>query len=203
MLRLFILCFCCLFKTAISASFVVAAYNSLDEAKKRADAVCTGDNDQLILAKSMTYGNWTATEYDDNTWSYAHSAQSVEWLAGDYYLSDTLFIAQAVDSVLHAEGAIFHYAPSTGDAIVVTGCLRCRYYFGTIWTGSSGAALAFKDRPYSNPFFPNIMSVFQFQGLQQTPPNGNNGIGLWLTKHFVVNKVEGTDIRGFSIGVFV
>jgi hypothetical protein len=189
--------------TADAAAFIVAANNSLDAAKAKADVVCPGVNDQNCLAASMKLGPLLKTGYDDNAWTNAYSSQSVEWLPGDYYLSATLIIPQSVDSVLHAEGAIFHYQPSTGDAVVVSGCLRCRFYFGTIWTHSNGGALAFKDRPYTNPFMPILMSVFHFQGLQQDPPNGNNGVGLWLTKHFCTNKVEGTDIRGFAMGVFV
>jgi len=189
--------------TIDAAAWVVAASNSIPSAKSRADIICNGTDDQIALSESMKKGPWTKTEYDDNAYTFAYSAQSVEWLPGDYYLSDTLFVPQYVDSVIHAEGAIFHYGPSSGDAIVFTGSLRCRYYLGTIWTGSSGAALAFKDRPYANPFMPNNMNVIQFQGLQHDPPSGNNGIGLHLTKHFCVNKVEGTDIRGFDIGVYV
>jgi hypothetical protein len=201
---LFFLLFIRSFISSVKGSiWIVAASNSSPEAKARANVVCTGNSDQKILYQSMRLGPWTKTEYDDNAWTYAYSAQSVEWLPGDYYLSDTLYISQAVDSVLHAEGAILHYFPTTGDAVVVAGCLRCRYYFGTIWSNSSGGALAFKDRPYSNPFMPNLMNIFNFQGLQQTIPDGKRGIGLWLTKHFCVNKVEGTDIRGFRVGVYV
>jgi len=118
-------------------------------------------------------------------------------------LSSTVFSPQCVDTILEAEGTILHYLPLTGDAVVVTGSLRSRFNFGTIWTGSTGVALAARDRPYSNPFMPNLMSIYRFQGLQHDPPNAKDGIGFFVNKHFCVNKIEGTDIRGFGIGVLV
>jgi hypothetical protein len=185
------------------ASFIVAAHNSLPSAKARADIICNGTDDQIALIASMKTGTWLQTEYDDNAYTMAWSGQSVEWLAGDYYLSGTVFIPQCVDTVLEAEGTILHYLPTTGDAVVVTGSLRSRFNFGTIWTGSTGAALAAKDRPYSNPFMPNLMSIYRFQGLQHTPPYAVNGFGFFANKHFCVNSIEGTDIRGFGTGIMI
>jgi len=185
------------------ASFIVAAHNSLPSAKARANIVCNGTEDQIALMVSMKTGTWIQTEYDDNAFTMAWSGQSVEWLAGDYYLSSTLFIPQCVDTLLEAQGTILHYLPTTGDAVVITGSLRSRFNFGTIWTGSLGAALAAKDRPYSNPFMPNLMSVYRFQGLQHDPPTGTDGYGFFANKHFCVNKIEGTDIRGFGVGIMI
>ena len=71
----------------------------------------------------------------------------------------------------------------------------------TIWSSSSGAALAFKDRPYST-FLPTLMSIFEFQGLQKVPPDGTTGVGVYVEKHFATNKVVGTDVRGFQFGVY-
>ena len=186
-----------------AASWVVAASNSLASAKAKADAVCDGTNDASLLRASLMLGPYRQTEFDDNAYTMAYAAQSVEWLAGDYYLNETLFLPQVVDSTLYAEGTVLHYASTdSSDAVVITGSLRSRFRFGRIISASSGAALAAKDRPYTNPFMPNIMSVISWQGLQKDPPSGSGGYGFWAKKHFVVNKISGTDVRGFGVGIF-
>jgi hypothetical protein len=187
--------------TAAAASFVVAAYNSLPSAQRRADIVCNGINDTAVLRYSLTLGQYRQVEFDDNAYTNAYCAQSVEWLAGDYNLDTTLYLPQVADTTLSAEGTVLWYNLTTGDAVVITGSLRTRFRFGTIWSSSDGAALAAKDRPYTSPFMPNIMSEISWQGLQHTPPYGVIGIGFQAQKHFVVNKISGTDVRGFAFGV--
>jgi hypothetical protein len=185
-----------------AASYVVAASNSLPNAQKRADVVCDGTNDAAVLMASLRQGSLVSVEFDDNAYTTAYSAQSVEWLAGDYFLNESVVLPQVADTVLFAQGTILHYNISTGDAVVITGSLRSKFHFGTIWSGSSGAALAAKDRPYTSPFMPNIMSEITWQGLQAINPTGTTGYGFHAQKHFVVNKITGFDIRGFSIGVW-
>jgi hypothetical protein len=202
-----VLCLLCLFGSAWSASWIVAAHDSSPAAKARADVVCNGTDDQIILRESLTKGPWVRTQYDDNAWTMAYSSQSVEWMAGTYVLSDTLVLPQVVDTALFAEGTVIHYTgPKNKDIVVLSGALRSRFNFGTIWSTSNGAALAMKSRQYSNPFMVIDMNIITFQGLQRVgevqggpvPP----GIGLWIQRPFCVNQVTGTDIRGFTTGIF-
>lgn len=93
-----------------------------------------------------------------------YSGQSVEWLAGDYYLSNTLLLPQVVDTVLNAQGTILHYTgPVNNDVVVFSGAMRSRFNFGTIWSTSNAAALAMKSRQYANPFMPIDMNFITFQ----------------------------------------
>ncbi|OFX13155.1 MAG: hypothetical protein A2Z18_02045 [Armatimonadetes bacterium RBG_16_58_9] len=128
-----------------------------------------------------------------------YGLHSVEWLPGDYYLSGTLTIPDAEEAVINAEGARFHYVPGKGDAVVLQGMSRCRYRFGTIMTDTDGAALRVK--PTEN--MPSLMSIVSFTGLIGT---NQKGIGLCVdstVENVCAMRFEGTDIRGFDIGIFV
>lgn len=187
-----------------AASIVVAATNSTKEAKAKADIICTGRNDQIKLMASLIRGAQrvkTVFERNPNTLApvKCYAGHSVEWLPGDYYLSGTLTVPDGEDCVIKAEGTRFHYQPSTGDAVVITGTSRCRYSLGTIFTHSTGAAL--RIRPTRN--MPSLMSVIGFTGLIGTD---QKGIGLCVdssVENVCTDRFEGTDIRGFDIGVFV
>lgn len=186
-----------------AASIIVASSNSTPEAKRRADIICDGKDDQVELLKSITKAGQVSTVYERNPATLlptkCYSGHSVEWLPGDYYLSETLVIPDAEDCVIQAEGARFHYQPKTGDAVVLTGMSRCRYRLGTIFTDTSGAALRVK--PTEN--MPSLMSIVSFTGLIGTD---QKGIGLCVdstVENVCTMRFEGTDIRGFDIGVFV
>ena len=186
-----------------AASIVVAAANSSKEARTRADIVCRGKSDQVKLLASLRKAPRIKTVYERNPRTLAptecYGAHSVEWLPGDYYLDDTLTVPDMEDCAIHAEGARFHYRPHQGDAVVVTGVNRCRFYFGTIFTDSTGAALRIK--PTEN--MPSLMSIVGFTGLIGT---GQVGIGLCVdssVENVCTMRFEGTDIRGFDVGVLV
>jgi hypothetical protein len=196
-------------ETTLSASYIVAASNSPESAKKRADIVCDGVNDAKILRESLMQGTYKSIEYYDNAWNtgYAYTGQSVEWMAGDYYLSSTLYLPTVVDTLLNAEGAIFHYNATSGDAIVIVGALRSRFYLGTIFSSSTtGAALAARPSYYSTAgntnFFPILMNFISWQGLQHDPIDSYQGQGFVAQNAFCTNAVIGTDIRGFNIGIW-
>ena len=186
-----------------AASFIVASSNSTPEAKRRADLICDGKEDQFELLKSITKASQRSTVYERNPATLVptkcYSGHSVEWLPGDYYLSETLVIPDAEDCAILAEGTRFHYQPKTGDAVVLTGMSRCRYRLGTIFTDTNGAALRVK--PTEN--MPSLMSIVSFTGLIGTD---QKGIGLCVdstVENVCTMRFEGTDIRGFDIGVFV
>jgi len=109
---------------------------------------------------------------------------------------------------LYAEGTILHYrGPPGNSAIIVSGAYRCRLNFGTIWSNSQVAALAFQSRKYSSPFMPIDMNIIGFQGLQRVgqcqgcpvPP----GVGILIQRPYCLNQITGTDVRGFNTGVLV
>jgi hypothetical protein len=186
-----------------AANIIVAAANSSKETKARADFICDGKQDQIKLLASFPRAGRTKTVYERNpntpipTECYA--GHSVEWLAGAYYLDDTLVIPDAEDCAIHAEGARFHYLPAGGDAVVLTGLSRCRFQLGTIFSSSTGAALRVK--PTTN--MPSLMSIVGFTGLIGTD---QKGIGLCVdsaVENVCTMRFEGTDIRGFDIGVLV
>src|SRR6266567_312244 len=186
-----------------AASIIVAASNSTKEAKARADMICEGKTDQVKLLQSFTKAPRIKTVYERNQNTLVptecYGGHSVEWLSGDYYLDDTLVIPDAEDCAIHAEGARFHYLPNNGDAIVLTGLSRCRFYLGTIMTDSTGAALRVK--PTKN--MPSLMTIVGFTGLIGT---NQKGIGLCVdstVENVCTMRFEGTDIRGFDIGVLV
>ena len=189
--------------SAGAASFIVAASNSTKEAKARADMICDGKKDQINLLRSFTKAPRISTVYERNPNTLVptecYGGHSVEWLPGDYYLDDTLVVPDAEDCAIHAEGTRFHYLPDKGDAIVLTGLSRCRFYLGTIMTSSTGAALRVK--PTKN--MPSLMSIVGFTGLIGT---NQKGIGLCVdstVENVCTMRFEGTDIRGFDIGVLV
>lgn len=137
------------------ASWIVAAHDSSPSAKARADVICNGTHDQHALRQSLMQGPIVQTQYDDNAWTRAYSTQTVEWMAGTYVLSDTLILPQVVDTALFAEGTVITYkGDPSKDIIVLSGAMRSRFNFGTIWSSSNAAALAMKSRQYSNPFMP-------------------------------------------------
>ena len=54
-----------------SASYVVAASNSPQWAISKADVVCTGENDQDVLSKSLTLGFYSTVEYDGTVFAFS------------------------------------------------------------------------------------------------------------------------------------
>ena len=158
-----------------AASIIVAASNSSAESKNRADFICGGNNDQVHLLASITRANRFSTKVDTapavQKSVECYGRHSVEWLPGDYYLGETLTIPDAADVAIQAEGAYFHYLPAEGDAVVVTGMNRCRYYFGTIETNSLGAAILVKPTAE----MPALMSFLSFTGLQGCEQRGKPG----------------------------
>ena len=193
---------------AHDASLIVAAANSTPESKTRADYVCDGKDDQIELLASITRAPTFPVKFDTSpgtqTTIKCFGRHSVEWLPGDYHLTKTLTIPDAADVAIRAEGTYFHYQADEGDAVVITGMLRCRYNFGTIQTHSAGAAI----RVAPTRRMPALMSVVRFTGLVGTGQKGigQKGIGLCLDSRVqgvCVNKFAGTDISGFDTGVFV
>jgi hypothetical protein len=185
------------------AAVTVAAANSAPAAKAKADLICDGKDDQVELLASITRAARFDVDVDVSPSLQktvtCYGRHSVEWLPGDYELGETLMIPDAADLVIRAEGAYFHYRGDQGDALVITGMNRCRYQFGTIETGSRGAAI--RVRP--TPAMPALMSFVGFTGLVG---RGRKGIGLALDatrENVCVNRFEGTDIAGFDVGVFV
>ncbi len=186
-----------------AASIIVAASNSSTESKDRADYICDGTNDEVKLLASITQANRFPTKVDTAPAIQAevkcYGRHSVEWLPGDYYLREPLTIPPAADVAIQAEGTYFHYIPTEGDAVVVTGMNRCRYYFGTIETYSTGAAILVKPTAE----MPALMSFLSFTGLLGSEQSGT-GLYLDSTQSGVCcNRFEGTDIMGFDTGVYV
>lgn len=184
-------------------AIVVAAVDSLPQEKSRADLVCDGVDDQVELAKSLAMGRQgkTKVDVDPKTQQTVECIlnHAVEWLPGNYYLSDTLEVPSAADCVIRAEGTTFHFQKSEGDCIVIRGMNRCRYYFGTIESRSSGAALCIRP----NSKMPALMSFLNFTGLIG---QNQRGTGLLLDpthENICVNRFEGTDVIGFECGVHV
>jgi hypothetical protein len=162
---------------------IVAASNSTPHAKARADFVCDGIDDQVELVASIG----------------SDGGFAVEWVPGDYYLSDTVRLRPAENSVIEAEGTYLHYLASTGDAVHILGMLGCRYRFGAIETGSTDAAITVQ-----NPLSVNAaMSIVSFTGLIG---HDQKGIGLYLNvseEGVCTNRFEGTDISGFDTGILL
>jgi len=203
-LRLFlVITLVLLWATNACAAIVVAAADSLPEEKARADVVCDGTDDQLELAKSLARGRRgkTKVDVDPKTQQTVDCIlnHAVEWLPGNYYLSDTLEVPSAANCVIRAEGTTFHYLKDEGDCVVIRGMNRCRYNFGTIESSSSGAALCI--RPDAK--MPALMSFVNFTGLIG---QNQRGTGLLLDpthENICVNRFEGTDVLGFERGVYV
>lgn len=186
-----------------NASIIVAAANSLPEAKAKADFICDGIDDQVALLASLTSAPQVTAWHDINPADHkeitCYARHSVSWLPGDYYLSDTLVIPNAMDMVIDAEGTYFHYVGAEGDAVVIQGMNRCRYRLGTIESRSSGAALAIRP----TIAMPALMSVVEFMGFIG---HDQRGTGLLLDptlENICVNRITGTDISGFDTGVRV
>ncbi|MCC6492771.1 MAG: hypothetical protein IT424_07105 [Pirellulales bacterium] len=186
-----------------SAAIVVAASDSSDEEKARADLVCDGRDDQEELAASLARAKREAVriDVDPKTQTTVDCAvnHAVQWLPGVYRLSGTLEVPDAANCVIEAEGTVLRYEPQEGDAVVIRGMNRCRYRFGTIESATSGAALKVAPRET----MPALMSFVDFAGLIG---QGAQGIGLHLDpteENVCVNRFVGTDVMGFDKGVLV
>lgn len=203
----FLAALCLLTPLAHAALFTVAASNTPEPARSRADFVCDGKDDQVELLNSIVKGPRTVAHvtnlgphpagkpFKEDVSTYeCYGASSVEWLPGDYNLSATLAIPETADTVIQAQGARFHYDKEDGDAVVVTGAFRCRYSFGTIYSSSNGAALRMKPDRHV------LMSMISFTGLVG---KDYRGVGLWLDQSVCTNRFEGTDISLFDKGVFI
>ena len=165
-----------------AASVIVAASNSTAEGIARADVVCDGTDDQIELSASFT-----------------GSRHSVEWLPGDYYLSDTVTIVPHGNGAIDAEGAYFHYLPTTGDAVHVQGMINSRLRFGVIETSSTGAAIRLQNPPGVN----GLMSILSWVSLIG---HNQQGTGLYLDvseEGHGTDRFEGSEIVGFDTGIFL
>jgi len=189
--------------TAVMAAIVVAAADSLDEERARADIVCDGQDDQVELAASLARARRgkTQIDVDPKTQTTVQCAlnHAVEWLPGTYNLSATLEIPDAANCAIRAEGTTLRYQPAEGDAVVIRGMNRCRYAFGTIESASTGVAL----RIQPSHAMPALMSFVDFAGLIG---KDLRGVGLMLdptNENVCVNRFVGTDILGFDKGVVV
>jgi hypothetical protein len=185
------------------SAIVVAAADSTQQEKERADFVCDGTDDQEELAKSLSLGRSGQTKIDINPKQQRTVEcmlnHAVEWLPGTYKLSATLEVPDAANCVIRAEGTTLRFEAQEGDGVVIRGMNRCRYNFGTIESRSSGAALCV--RPSSN--MPSLMSFVNFTGLIGA---SQRGTGLLLdpkNENVCVNRFEGTDVIGFDRGVYV
>lgn len=187
----------------MTASILVAAHNSTPESKRRADLICDGRDDQVELLASLQAA-LTVRDRHDVVPDRAKEVEclgrhSVAWLPGDYHLSDSLVIPDAMDMVIEAEGTALRYAGATGDAVVIQGMNRCRYRFGVIESRSTGAALAIRP----TTAMPSLHSDVHFMGLLG---QGFKGTGLRLDpaqENICVNRIDGSDIAGFEYGVRV
>jgi hypothetical protein len=187
----------------VTAAIVVAAADSLPQEKERADFVCDGKDDQVELAKSLELARIGKTEIDINPKTQrtveCRLNHAVEWLPGTYHLSATLEIPDAANCAIRAEGTTLRYEPSEGDCVLIRGMNRCRYNFGTIESGSTGAAVCVRP----TAAMPSLMSFVNFAGLIGKQQRGT---GLLLDpshENVCVNRFDGTDILGFERGVFV
>ncbi len=184
-------------------SFIVAASNSSEEAKARANLICDGVSDQVDLLASIQKAPSIQTRVANlNGTISSHSClgkHSVEWLPGDYHLSATLVIPDCADMVIQAEGSHLHYELASGDAVVLRGMHRCRYRFGTIESHSIGAALS--TAPLAGGSMPlALMSEVSYTGLIGKDRRGK---GLSIGPRTCTNRFEGTDIHSFDTGIYV
>lgn len=178
-----LLLFCCAWHAVSShaAGVIVAASNTLSEAKSRATLLCDGVDDQVELSAAFSTAG----------------GASVEWLPGDYYLSGTVTIPVSGNNVLQAAGSHLHYAPTTGDAIVIKGAMHSRINLGVIECATSGAALRLQNETGVNM----LVSIFTFTGLVG---HGRLGQGLVIDtseEGISTNRIEGSEITGFDVGV--
>ena len=84
-----------------TASVIVAPSNASDAVKADADIVCDGVDDQIELLESFTRAGRFTVQVDRSPVEQidveCYGRHSVEWLPGDYHLSDTLTIPDAAD----------------------------------------------------------------------------------------------------------
>jgi hypothetical protein len=186
-----------------AASVIVAASNSSIPSKEKADLVCDGVDDHVELIASLTQAGRFTVKVDSSPSSQneieCYGRHAVIWLPGDYYLGETLHIPDAADVVIQAEGSYLHYDQLQGDAVVLTGVNRCRYYFGVVESHSSGAAMRVKPTAR----MPALMSIVTYTGLIG---HNQNGVGLFLDtseENVCTNRFEGTDISGFNKGIYI
>lgn len=196
--------------TASAASIVVAPIDASEKQKARADYVCDGKDDQVELLASIQAAKKYPVLVDRSPVKQlefnCYGRHSVEWLPGVYHLSQTLDIPNTADVTIHAESAYLQYHETTGDAIVVRGMNRCRFYFGTIESKSDGAALRIKPLD-----MPSLMSIVSFTGMigpgmWQEEKQKHKGTGLYIdssVENVCTNRFEGTDIAHFDTGIFV
>lgn len=178
----------------LNAAIIVAASNSLPEEKAKADLVCDGKDDQVELLEAIGRAPQVITraagQPDDTPFVKWQGKHAVTWLPGDYYVSETMEFPRISDFALHAEGSYLHFLPEEGDIIHINHSIRCRYYFGTIDTKSKGVAITITG---------TTMSIIGFTGLI-----GHNQVGTGLRLYGTsTNKIEGTDIAGFDVGILV
>lgn len=196
-------CWSCSLVANVHSAILVAAVDSSAKEQARADLVCDGVDDQVELTKSLALGRRSKTEIDVNPKTQRTVEctlnHAVEWLPGNYNLSATLEIPDAANSVIRAEGTTLRYKPGEGDAVIVRGMNRCRYYFGTIVSSSSGAAL--RIQPHAA--MPALMSFVTFTGLQGKDARGTGLLLDPMHENICVNRIEGTDVLGFERGVVV
>jgi len=195
---------CWLFIASVSnAAVTVAAMDSSPQERARADLVCDGQDDQVELAASLVRARrgTTKIDVDPKTQKSVECAlnHAVEWLPGTYSLSSTLEIPDAANCVIRAEGTTLRYLPNEGDAVVIRGMNRCRYAFGTIESGSVGAALAVRPRTG----MPALMSFVDFAGLVGSDLRGTGLLLDPAEENVCVNRFVGTDVAGFDKGVLV
>lgn len=200
--------FCWPFQTAAAfdfgaASVVVAPADAAPEVKAKADLVASGAGDEAVLAQSLRMGPRRRVNIDaspvDQREVEAYGRFRVVWLPGTYMLDGPLVIPDAADGVIEAEGAVLEYRPPVGDAVVITGGNRNRYRFGTIVSGSDGAALAIAP----TAAMPFLMSEVSFTGLV-----GRKGVGAGLridptAENVTTSRIQGTDVAGFDTCVDV
>lgn len=186
-----------------AAMVTVAPADAPQAVKDKADLVCDGKDDQVELLASFTRARTMEAAMDRNPGEMrtvkALGKHSVEWLPGDYHLGGTLVIPPAADCVIQAEGAHFFYKPDKGDAIVLTGMLRCVYHLGTVHTQSDGSALAI--RPTAQ--MAALSSDVTFRGLIGKDQKGNGFHIDPSVENVCINRFEGVDVYGFNHGVLV
>ncbi len=185
------------------AAITVAAADSLPQERAHADLVCDGVDDQQELAKSLALAprGKTAIDVNPKTQRTIESAVNhvVEWLPGNYQLSSTLEIPDAVNCVINAEGTTLHNQTPDRDGVVIRGMNRCRYRFGTIESQSTGAAL----RIQPTDKMPALMSFVDFAGLVGKNLSGTGLLVDPTHENVCVNRFVGTDVIGFDKGVVV
>lgn len=172
----------------------VAPFDASPAIRAKADFVCAGKDDQIVLMKSLRLGpRYAAHSGGPPNRDITHAAQGrqeVRWLSGTYNLSGTLEIRNLADTVIDAQGTYMRYARREGDAILIAGMQRCRYDLGTIESHSSGGAITVRG---------GLMSIITFTGLIGY---GQRGVGLHLLAS-CTNRYEGTDVAGFDVGILV